>query len=293
MTDIINWLINIEHLAGDIYSRAAGYFSDDEDLKNFLERMAEDEAWHFHIMGSAAENFRRLPLSIPAIAIDEETDIKINGLFQNLSEEMDSATLTKEKLFDSVITAEFSEWNDIFLYVVNTLKNNIKEFTYIAARIQIHKRTIEHYFENRPECANIISTYKKLKPVWKERILIVDDVDAIAMFLEMLLHGEGKIDRAVNGFEALELVKKNYYKLIISDVDMPVMNGIDFYKAASELYPDINEKIIFFTGSLSEERRNFFNDNNLGYITKPAGVNLIREKALPILLKKENIPVLS
>lgn len=289
MTEIINWLINIEHLAGQIYNRAADYFSDDEDLKAFLLRMAEDEAWHFHIMGSAAENFRRLPLSTPAISVDKETDERINGLFRELSDRMDSGTLTKEDLFDSVITAEFSEWNDIFLYVVNTLKENIKEFNFIAARIQIHKKTIEHYFENRPECVNKITSYKKLKPVWEERILIADDENAIADFLEALLEGEGKIDKAENGFEALELIKKNYYKLIISDIDMPVMDGILFYKAASEIYPDINERIIFFTGSISQERKALFIENKLDHMTKPAGINLIKEKALAILLKKEYV----
>lgn len=289
MTEIINWLINMEHLAGEIYNRAAEYFRDDEDFKTFLQRMAEDEAWHFHIMGSAAENFRKLPISIPAISVDAETDSKINGLFSKLSDKMYSGTLTKEELFDAVITAEFSEWNDIFLYVVNTLKNNISEFTYIAAGIQAHKRTIEHYFENRPESAGKIGTYKKLQPIWQERILIADDENAISDFLEALLEGEGRIDKASNGLEALELVKKNYYKLIISDIDMPVMDGIVFFKAAAEIYPDINERLIFFSGTMSHERVDFFSKNKLDYMTKPAGISIIKEKALAILLKKEHI----
>jgi CheY-like chemotaxis protein len=289
MTEIINWLINIEHLAGEIYNRAADYFSDDKDLKKFLRRMAEDEAWHFHIMVSAAENFRRLPLSIPAISVDKELDESINGLFQELSDKMDYVTLTKVELFNSLITAEFSEWNDIFLYVVNTLKDNIKEFNFIASRIQIHKKTIENYFESRPECIIKIASYKKLKPVWEERILIADDEDAIADFLEALLDGEGKIDKAKNGFEALELIKKNYYKLIISDIDMPAMDGISFYKAASEIFPDINKRIFFFTGSISQERKDLFTKNKLDHMTKPSGINLIREKALAILLKKEHV----
>lgn len=289
MNDIIDWLINIEQLAGKTYTRASIFFSKDADLKTFLEKIAEDEAWHFHIMGSAAENLKKLPISDYAVSIDVETDKKIKILFQELSDKMDSGKLTKEELFDSVITAEFSEWNDLFVYVVNTLKNIITEFSYIASRIQIHKRSIELYFESRPESANKISSYKKLKPVWEEKILIIDDEDAISGFLEALLEEEGKVDKASNGLEALELVKKNYYKLIISDIDMPVMDGVSFYNEAVKIYSDINERIVFFTGGLSDERQNFFTDNNLNFMLKPSGISTIREKVLPILINKRSI----
>ncbi len=285
MNDLIDWLINIEHTAGEIYGRAALYFSDDEELKSFLLRMVEDEAWHFHIMGSAAESIRKLPLSVSAVSIDQKTDDKINGLFQDLSDKMESGALTKDEFFDAVISAEFSEWNDLFIYVVNSLKESIKEFSYIASRIQNHKRRFELFFENNRESSDKINSYKNLNPIWTERILIVDDEDAITSFLEALLENEGLVDKASNGLEALELVKINFYKLIISDIDMPVMDGISFFKAASELNPDINERIIFFTGGISEERRAFLTENNLNWMTKPSGVSRIREKVLPVLLK--------
>jgi len=287
MNDIIDWLINIEHLAGETYKSTARYFSDDSDLKSFLDKIAEDEAWHFHIMGSAAENLKKLPISDYAVSIDRETDLKIKGIFHELTVKMNSKTLTKEELLDSVITAEFSEWNDLFLYVVNTLKNIVPEFNYIASRIQLHKGPVELFFESRPESANKITSYKILKPVWEERILIVDDEDAITGFLEALLEGEGKVDKASNGSEALELLKKNYYKLIISDIDMPGMDGISFYNEAAGIYPDINERIVFFTGGITEERRIFFKDNNLKFMLKPSGISTIREKVLPILINKD------
>lgn len=286
MNDVIDWLIDIEQLAGKTYNRASLYFSEDSDLKTFLEKIAEDEAWHFHIMGSAAENLKKLPVSDYAVSVDMETDKKIKKLFQELSDRMDAGTLTKEELFDSVITAEFSEWNDLFIYVVNTLKNNIPEFNYIASRIQIHKRSVELFFESRPESSNKIISYKKLKPVWEERILVIDDEDAITGFLEALLQDEGKIDKASNGSEALELVKKNYYKLIISDIDMPEMDGISFYNAAAKIYTDINERIVFFTGGISDRRETFFRDNKLSFMLKPSGISTIREKVLPILINK-------
>ena len=97
MNDIIDWLINIEHLAGETYNRTARYFSDDAELKSFLEKIAEDEAWHFHIMGSASENLKKLPISDYAVSIDKETDLKIKGLFHELSEKMDSGSVLRNR----------------------------------------------------------------------------------------------------------------------------------------------------------------------------------------------------
>lgn len=51
----IKWLRNVEHLANGIYLQAAEDFADNPQFKTFFERNAEDEAWHYHAMGSAAQ----------------------------------------------------------------------------------------------------------------------------------------------------------------------------------------------------------------------------------------------
>jgi len=53
--EIIKWLIGMEHLSGEIYNDAAGLFKEDKEFAGLLNHLAEDEAWHFHIMASAAE----------------------------------------------------------------------------------------------------------------------------------------------------------------------------------------------------------------------------------------------
>lgn len=64
--------------------------------------------------------------------------------------------------------------------------------------------------------------------VAKERILIVDDEKEIRELIEIYLRNEGyKVEKAGTGLEALEIVNSQKLDLIILDVMMPVVNGID------------------------------------------------------------------
>jgi len=60
------------------------------------------------------------------------------------------------------------------------------------------------------------------------KILLVEDEKQMAMFVEMELHHEGYIvDKACDGREGLNLAEKNEYNLILLDIMMPGINGIE------------------------------------------------------------------
>jgi len=79
-------------------------------------------------------------------------------------------------------------------------------------------------------------------------VLIVDDNDLVRKTLEQVLaiHSLSYIS-VTNGSEALSLLTNNEVKFIISDIDMPVMNGLELAKRVRETYPDVT--IVAFTGS--------------------------------------------
>ncbi len=81
-----------------------------------------------------------------------------------------------------------------------------------------------------------------------KKILVVDDefeiVQTIKIFLE--LSGYEHIFEACSGKEALRIIQAEDIDLIISDVRMPEMNGIELIKIAKKLYP---EKPILLTVS--------------------------------------------
>lgn len=63
-------------------------------------------------------------------------------------------------------------------------------------------------------------------------VLIVDDVQSMRLVVSYTLKTLEitNIDQAANGQQALERLKSKHYDLVISDVEMPIMNGIELLK---------------------------------------------------------------
>jgi putative nucleotidyltransferase with HDIG domain len=73
-----------------------------------------------------------------------------------------------------------------------------------------------------------------------ERILVVDDEDAIREVVSTLLEAQGyECLTAHNGRQALPLLAGNPFDLVLSDIVMPEMNGLDFLDRVRSLHPDL------------------------------------------------------
>ena len=73
----------------------------------------------------------------------------------------------------------------------------------------------------------------------RRKILLVDDEENNLAFMVRCLHGEPyEVSTCVNSLEALEMVKNNYFDVILSDHKMPNMNGIEFLEKTVEISPD-------------------------------------------------------
>jgi DNA-binding NtrC family response regulator len=78
-------------------------------------------------------------------------------------------------------------------------------------------------------------------------ILIIDDEKAIRKTLSEILSFEGyKIDEAVDGEEGLKKFKDKTYDVVLSDIKMPKIDGLDFLQKAIEANPDV--PIIMISG---------------------------------------------
>jgi len=83
------------------------------------------------------------------------------------------------------------------------------------------------------------------------RILVVDDDDSIRAVCLQILSMEGySVEAAVNGMDALDKLKTSAYDLIISDINMPVLDGISLYLRVERDYPYLKNRFIFMTGGI-------------------------------------------
>ena len=286
MKDIIMWLQSVELLARETYMAATVLHAADRSFAEFLARLVEDESWHYQIMKDAEHVVNDEDASLSAIALDDEIGDAILNYFHEMRRGIADRSLSRERLLELLVRAELSEWNDIFLYVVNVLKERMGSFKYPAAGIQSHIRMIENFVEARGGLSDVLNRLKLLPPIWVEKILIVDDVGLVADLIKALLNRDGDIDIACDGEEGMRMIEKKYYKLVISDIDMPNMNGIDMYINAVRRFPKLKDRFILMSGDITPERRWFMQENKVKYIAKPMKINTLRTMALDILLTK-------
>ena len=102
-----------------------------------------------------------------------------------------------------------------------------------------------------------------------KRILVVDDEENARIGLTKLLTHEGfEVMSACNGHEALDFMYQKNVNLIISDINMPDMNGLAFLRELSRKFPSANVIMITAYGGVDS----YLEAMNLGayeYLHKP------------------------
>ena len=85
----------------------------------------------------------------------------------------------------------------------------------------------------------------------RTKILVVDDEDIVRESLRDWLDGVGyKVDIAESGDKALKIIKQKKIKIMIADLIMPGINGIELMKKAREIEPTISTVIITAHGTI-------------------------------------------
>ena len=91
----------------------------------------------------------------------------------------------------------------------------------------------------------------------RKRILIVDDSITVREMESRLLKNQGyDVETAVNGMDGWNALKTGRYDLIISDVDMPRMNGLELLKAIKSHPGFQNLPVMIVSYKSTEEERN-------------------------------------
>lgn len=104
----------------------------------------------------------------------------------------------------------------------------------------------------------------------KRSVLIVDDNKDMRQYIQSLLQKDFNVITAVNGRDALEKIQKSRPVLILSDVMMPLMDGIELLRAIKQNMMTANIPIILLTARAGEESKiDGFATGADDYLVKP------------------------
>jgi two-component system chemotaxis response regulator CheY len=122
----------------------------------------------------------------------------------------------------------------------------------------------------------------------KPRILIVDDSSVMRKIIERSLRQAGldlaEVVEAGNGIEALAAVNAGPFDLILSDINMPAMDGIEFLKQLTTIESAKGIPVVMVTTEGSESRVvEAISIGAKGYIRKPFTPDQIKERVTPLL----------
>ena len=108
----------------------------------------------------------------------------------------------------------------------------------------------------------------------KKRILLVDDEDGIQMLYREEFEDEGYlVDSAVNGDDALAKFRLNPPDLVVLDINMPGMNGIEVLRQMKEMRANLP---VILSSAYQEYKQDFGSWASDAYVVKSANMDELK-----------------
>jgi signal transduction histidine kinase/ActR/RegA family two-component response regulator len=118
---------------------------------------------------------------------------------------------------------------------------------------------------------------RRAASVSRKRILVVEDEPQIRQLLEDVIRGAGHdVQTAASGRDALDILNRENYDLIITDVKMPEISGPEFYAAVKRKGSALEQRLVFITGDLiNPGTLQFIESTGRPWLGKPFDVDAI------------------
>lgn len=122
------------------------------------------------------------------------------------------------------------------------------------------------------------------------RILVVDDEAEVGELAAEILRKDGfHVDLAQSGLEALKCLKRARYNVLLSDLNMPEMDGAALYEAIAHDFPDLLNRTGFITGdTMGRASQALLRKSERPYLEKPVSPSELRQLVYTILNDTED-----
>ena len=106
-----------------------------------------------------------------------------------------------------------------------------------------------------------------------KKILVAEDNDSNYILMTYILKKYYQYERAKNGQEAVDMVEKGDYDLVLMDIKMPVMDGLEATKAIKAKHPDL--PVVALTANAFDSDRQLAIDAGCNdFLSKPVSSDL-------------------
>ncbi len=120
------------------------------------------------------------------------------------------------------------------------------------------------------------------------KVLLTEDEEDLSEVIEAFLSHEGyEVDTASNGSEALEALRENRYDIVVMDIMMPVMNGIDALKALRQR-GDLTPVLLLTAKTEVDDRVTGLDAGADDYLTKPFAMKELVARIRSLTRRKDD-----
>lgn len=105
----------------------------------------------------------------------------------------------------------------------------------------------------------------------RKRVLLLDDDPIILRTVSRTLGQEFDVNTYLQGRLALEALRQQSFDAVVSDMDIGDMTGVEFYREAVKVRPELSQRFVFHTGSPVPE-------TNVPVIRKSSDTTVLRDR---------------
>lgn len=119
-------------------------------------------------------------------------------------------------------------------------------------------------------------------------ILIIEDDEEMSSLLKDFLEADGfETDSVSNGADAFRELAKKFFDLVITDIRMPGLTGLDIIPGIKKLQPEVSIIVVTAFGS-EEVRRRALERGASGYLEKPIHFNKLKMTIEKVVSQKKH-----
>ena len=124
----------------------------------------------------------------------------------------------------------------------------------------------------------------------KPLLLVIDDNDDLRKLLGELLHDEYRVLAASNGQDGLRMAARHVPDIIICDVMMPVMDGLECCRLIKDEISTSHIPVLMLTAcSMDEQRAQGYDSGADGYLAKPFNADVLRSRCRSLIANRRRI----